>query len=133
MKKKDKVYTLSEARSLISELRPKLKNLSSIWEKILPYSKQFEELKKNADKGGGTLGNLKHYYSYVVELNKTMNYLQNLNIEIKDISKGLIDFPSLKDGRVVYLCWKMDEETINHWHETREGFAGRKDCEEDEI
>ena len=60
-----------------------------------------------------------------------MNYLQNLNIEIKDISKGLIDFPSLKDGRVVYLCWKMDEETINHWHETREGFAGRKEFKED--
>ncbi len=131
MKKKDKLYTLPEARSLISEIRPKLQNLSSIWEKILPYSKQFEELKKNADRGGGTPGNLKHYYYYVVELNSTMNYLKNLNIEIKDISKGLIDFPSLKDGRVVYLCWKMDEETINHWHEIQDGFAERKEFKED--
>ncbi|MED5579337.1 MAG: DUF2203 domain-containing protein [Nitrospinota bacterium] len=131
MKKKDKLYTLPEARSLISEIRPKLQNLSSIWKKILPYSKQFEELKKNADRGGGTLGNLKHYYSYIVELNKIMSYLQKLNIEIKDISQGLIDFPSLKDGRVVYLCWKMDEETISHWHETQDGFAGRKEFEED--
>tara|TARA_B100000686_G_scaffold286608_2_gene311528 strand:- start:1045 stop:1455 length:411 start_codon:yes stop_codon:yes gene_type:complete len=130
--KNNKLYTLKEARSLISKLRPKLQSLSRIWEEIAPYSNQFEELKRNADKGGGTLGELKHYYSYILELNDTINYLKGLNIELKDISKGLIDFPSLRDGRVVFLCWKMDEETITHWHEVKDGFAGRKECEEED-
>ena len=42
------------------------------------------------------------------------------------ISSGLVDFPSLRAGRMVYLCWRVDEETITHWHESDEGFAGRQ-------
>ena len=46
------------------------------------------------------------------------------------VTFGVIDFPSLRGERVVYLCWRMDEESITHWHETNAGFAGRQPLED---
>ena len=48
---------------------------------------------------------------------------------MKDPNKGLIDFPALLDGRVVYLCWKLGEETVEHWHELTAGFDNREPVE----
>jgi hypothetical protein len=53
-------------------------------------------------------------------------------IELKDIDRGLIDFPSPREGRVVYLCWRLGERRIRYWHEVDAGFAGRQPLEEDE-
>ena len=55
--------------------------------------------------------------------------LAALGIEMKDPNKGLVDFPALLDGRVVYLCWKLGEETIEHWHEVTAGFDNREPVE----
>jgi hypothetical protein len=52
--------------------------------------------------------------------------LGQLGVELKDFFMGLIDFPSLLDGRVVYLCWRLGEPEVAHWHELDEGFAGRR-------
>ncbi|MDQ3467239.1 MAG: DUF2203 domain-containing protein [Chloroflexota bacterium] len=47
-------------------------------------------------------------------------------VEVKDLDRGLIDFPSLRDDRVVYLCWQVGEPAIRYWHEIDGGFAGRQ-------
>ncbi|HWG44654.1 MAG TPA: DUF2203 domain-containing protein [Gemmataceae bacterium] len=52
--------------------------------------------------------------------------LKKLGIELKDYFTGLIDFPSVMDGRVVYLCWRLGEPEVAHWHELEAGFAGRQ-------
>lgn len=52
--------------------------------------------------------------------------LHTLNVEMKDPFSGLVDFPSMMDGRVVYLCWKQGEAEVAHWHELWAGFAGRQ-------
>jgi hypothetical protein len=52
--------------------------------------------------------------------------LTQLGVEIKDPFTGLIDFPSLMNGRAVYLCWRMGEPEVAHWHELDAGFAGRQ-------
>jgi hypothetical protein len=52
--------------------------------------------------------------------------LQKLGIELKDFHTGLIDFPSLMGKREVYLCWKLGEPEVAHWHELDAGFAGRR-------
>jgi len=51
---------------------------------------------------------------------------------VKDLDEGLVDFPSMRDGREVYLCWKLGEEHIGYWHGMDEGFAGRKPLEDNE-
>ncbi|HUO07389.1 MAG TPA: DUF2203 domain-containing protein [Phycisphaerae bacterium] len=55
--------------------------------------------------------------------------LRMIGVELKDPSRALLDFPAMHEGREVLLCWKGDEETITHWHETAAGFSGRKSVE----
>jgi hypothetical protein len=62
----------------------------------------------------------------LVELSRALGELQALDIVVRDIDRGLIDFPSIRDGEEVYLCWLLDEEEIAFWHEPETGFAGRK-------
>ena len=52
--------------------------------------------------------------------------LQEIGCELKDMSIGLIDFPALRDGREVLLCWKYDEPEIMFWHDLQSGYPGRK-------
>jgi hypothetical protein len=52
--------------------------------------------------------------------------LQTLEIVLRDLDRGLIDFPSMRDGREVYLCWEEGEERIEFWHDVEAGFAGRR-------
>jgi len=52
--------------------------------------------------------------------------LADLGVELKDCDTGLVDFPSRLDGREVYLCWRLGEPEVEHWHELHAGFAGRK-------
>jgi hypothetical protein len=52
--------------------------------------------------------------------------LHKLGIELKDFFTGLVDFPCWKDGREIYLCWRLDEPKIGHWHEVWAGFSGRR-------
>jgi hypothetical protein len=52
--------------------------------------------------------------------------LRQIGVELKDYVTGLIDFPSLRDGRTVYLCWQLGEPEVAHWHELEAGFAGRQ-------
>ena len=52
--------------------------------------------------------------------------LQALEIVLRDLERGLIDFPSIRDGREVYLCWEEGEERIEFWHDVESGYAGRQ-------
>jgi hypothetical protein len=52
--------------------------------------------------------------------------LERLDIVVRDLERGLVDFPALMDGHEVYLCWLLDEPTITHWHAIESGFAGRR-------
>jgi len=68
----------------------------------------------------------------VTQLQKAVNQIQATGCLVKDLDEGLVDFPTLRDGEEVYLCWKLGEERIAYWHGMEEGFAGRKPLE-DEI
>jgi hypothetical protein len=52
--------------------------------------------------------------------------LEQLDIVVRDLERGLVDFPAVIDGDEVYLCWLLDEPTITHWHGVESGFAGRR-------
>lgn len=61
-----------------------------------------------------------------VNFEKALNELQGLGCELKGLEQGLVDFPSLREGRTVYLCWQYNEPEITFWHEIDAGFAGRQ-------
>lgn len=60
------------------------------------------------------------------KFNELSEELSNIGCELKDWDTGLVDFPARRGGRDVCLCWKLGEETIDHWHEVKAGFAGRE-------
>ena len=62
----------------------------------------------------------------VAELNERLERLNAWGVELKGIDEGLIDFASEREGRTVYLCWRLGEERIAWWHELDTGFAGRQ-------
>jgi len=64
-------------------------------------------------------------------LRAVLENFEQSGVLVKDLDKGLVDFPTLFRGEEVYLCWKMDEASIQFWHGTHEGFAGRKAIDQD--
>ena len=60
------------------------------------------------------------------EIVRLMNRIEAYGCVVKSIDLGLLDFPALRDGRPIYLCWKAGETTLAHWHGTDEGFSQRK-------
>ena len=61
------------------------------------------------------------------------NELEDLGVELKDPVMGLVDFRTIFEGREVYLCWRLGEEEIAHWHELDAGFPGRQSLLEDSV
>ena len=64
-------------------------------------------------------------------LRTILENFEESGVLVKDLDKGLVDFPTLFRGEEVYLCWKLDEASIQFWHGTHEGFAGRKAIDQD--
>jgi hypothetical protein len=62
----------------------------------------------------------------VQEAKDTLAEIDSIGVQVKDLEEGLLDFPSVMDGKPVLLCWKLGEPAIGHWHTEEEGFAGRK-------
>lgn len=67
------------------------------------------------------------------ELEKEIQKLEDLGCVLKDMNTGLVDFPAVRLGTRVWLCWKLDEERVTFWHGLHEGFAGRKPVDEKEF
>jgi hypothetical protein len=61
-----------------------------------------------------------------IEIALGFEQLERLDIVVRDLERGLVDFPAVIDGREVYLCWLLDEPQVTHWHAIESGFAGRQ-------
>jgi hypothetical protein len=62
----------------------------------------------------------------VQEAKDTLGEIEEIGVQVKDLEQGLLDFPSVMDGKTVLLCWKLGEKEIGYWHSPEDGFAGRK-------
>ncbi len=62
----------------------------------------------------------------LVELSRAVGELEAMDVVLRDLDRGLVDFPALRDGEEIYLCWLLDEDEIRFWHEPDAGFAGRQ-------
>jgi hypothetical protein len=62
----------------------------------------------------------------LVELSRALGELEAVEVILRDVERGLVDFPAIREGEEVYLCWLLDEDEIHFWHEPESGFAGRQ-------
>ena len=74
--------------------------------------------------GGGAPGRV--VSEAFLELQRALGELQAMEIVLRDLERGLVDFPALRDGQEIYLCWEEGEEEIGYWHDTDSGYAGRQ-------
>lgn len=124
-----RLFTLTEANQLLPRLIPILVGLRADREAGMRVQHELDALAP-AMRGNGSglraaelereLARLAH------KIAAGVRQIAALGVEIKDLDHGLIDFPSLRDGRVVYLCWHLGEDRIAFWHEVDSGFAGRQ-------
>jgi len=122
-----KVFTLQEANQLLIEVMPKLRRIRDYYASVARFRESATEAAVSAEFGGGGMEGGSNYVRVLYELGKLTTELHELGVQLKDYTRGLIDFPAMRDGRVVLLCWQLDEgEEIEWWHEVEDGFAGRK-------
>lgn len=120
-----KYYTPTQANNLLGIVRPMVREMMIIAEKIQAHQPELWTLAKKAAGNGGspTLSKLLPDFD---RLHSLLHQIQDMGIEIKDLTTGLIDFVCLKDNREIYLCWKYNEDRVQFWHEIEAGFAGRQ-------
>jgi hypothetical protein len=120
-----KYYTLREANEALATVRPMIKELMEIAERIRAHQPEYwSVVQKSAGNGGNPA--LSKLLPDFDRLDALLHKVQDLGVEVKDLTIGLIDFVALHDGREVYLCWKFDEGSIQFWHEIEAGFQGRQ-------
>jgi hypothetical protein len=71
--------------------------------------------------------------SVVKDLMARVSELEDLGVRVRDIDSGLVDFPAIRFGNTVYLCWRYGESEIEYWHSANEGFSGRKSLKQQVI
>lgn len=120
-----KTFTLEEANTLLPQVIGLLDDMLEARNKIVAGGSSLEAVLRQA---GGNGGNKKsgEYVLLLQRFNASLNALQEMGIELKDLDQGLVDFPSYRDGQLVYLCWKRGEDRIRFWHDLTAGFAGRQ-------
>ena len=118
-------YTLQEANVHLETVRPMVGEMVQIGDRVRKHQPElWSVVEKSAGNGGNPA--LSKLLPDFDRLDAILHQLQDMNIEVKDLSLGLIDFPALKNGRVIFLCWKYNEDSIQFWHEIEAGFAGRQ-------
>jgi hypothetical protein len=122
-----KLFTVEEANSLLANVRPIVHGIQRVHRRLIARKRDAEQAAEGAESGGGGISGGVRYAELLIELSESAGELEALGIQLKDYNHGLIDFPSMREGRVVLLCWKADEgDNIEWWHDVEAGFAGRQ-------
>ena len=120
----DKHYTREEARQLLPQLREWLGRLNQLREDLQRLEKRLGGLMGQGHDTGGEMVN--QWIRALAEMQQILAEFQRRRIFIKDVGRGLVDFPAIIGGREVFLCWESDEEDVEFWHELESGFSGRE-------
>ncbi|MDH5667719.1 MAG: DUF2203 domain-containing protein [Nitrospira sp.] len=120
----DRVFSLYEANQLIPQLQSHLTTVQQRKGVILHTREEVQKASAKAQDGGGTPVGA-HYVKSLQDISTNLQAIHELGVVVKDIDLGLCDFPHMRDGRIVYLCWKLGETEIRWWHELTTGYKDR--------
>jgi hypothetical protein len=127
-----RTFTLDEANAVLVELRPVAERMVELRARHREVIEKQDELRARIGSNGGGLSasdvtDLDAEIAQITPaLEACIDRILEEGVQVKDIEAGLLDFPSLRDGHEVLLCWRVGEGAIEFWHGTDEGFAGRK-------
>jgi len=128
-----KTFTLSEAQTFLPVLESLLRRAQNSGTRATEIEADLEQLRQRIFLAGGvhvdvvTVARRRAERDKALQETKdTLTEIDAIGVQVKDLDKGLLDFPCLLDGQTVLLCWKLGEKEIAYWHSAEEGFAGRK-------
>jgi hypothetical protein len=119
-----KHYTVEQARKLLPQLKNWLNQLVEVRCEIEDFDQQHRSLNEAFFDFGSSMVN--RWVENLAKRNDLLVEFQKKEIQIKDIERGLIDFPAVIGGKEVFLCWEKDDQDIEFWHDLDSGFPGRK-------
>ena len=118
----DKQYSVDEANALLPYLAPALVELREKFEEATEIRVQLTK----AASGNGWSDKRDRWSRTLGRVAELIERLAEWGVELKDISTGLVDFPTTIQGRDAYLCWRLGEAEVAHWHFKEDGFQGRR-------
>jgi hypothetical protein len=125
-------FTLEEANEALEELRPLAEQMVDRRRQLVEAQARRASLGAQVGTNGGDLTPSdfaeadEQLELAATELAESIERIQGAGALIKDLDRGLLDFPALRDGEEILLCWHVGEDEIRFWHGVDEGFAGRK-------
>ena len=121
-----KIFTVQEANALLPNVKVIADKIQRAHRDLSHYRDEAKKAAEAAEQGGGGLSQGLAYATILTDLTTQLAELEGLGVQLKDFERGLVDFPSLRDGRVVLLCWQLGEgDELEWWHDVDAGFAGR--------
>ncbi len=131
-----KFFSVEQANRMLPLVQPIVGDIARQWERVRDLEQRLAALSRRGTAKRGNSEGLEPYDEEVssskaelaaeqAQLRGYVDELERLGVELKS-PDGLCDFPSLRDGREVYLCWRLGEPAVSHWHELRDGAAGRQ-------
>jgi hypothetical protein len=132
-------FTLDEARRTLPQVRACIERLQALAAEAARLQQAMQEGGQAARQippahnGAARNGSGRRVYDALArtealegEMRLLAEELDEIGCEVKDVETGLVDFRAMRDGRAVYLCWRLGEDDISFWHELDTGFAGRQ-------
>lgn len=116
------VYTRDTANALLDEIRERLARLRDAYAQIAGHRAAAASTSGGNGGGAGASQSL----ASTGTAGEEMAWFEARRIVVRDIERGLIDFPGRHEGRPIYLCWRLGEDAVDFWHDTETGFAGRQ-------
>lgn len=115
-------YTREEANVLLPEVRRRLEHLQEAADAMEKVNQRLQKASEsNGSRRTGAESN-----RAAEALAGLLSWFEERGIIVRDIAQGLIDFPSIRDGEEILLCWKQPEAAVDFWHHPDSGFAGRQ-------
>ena len=115
------VYTRESANAVLAEVRERLVRLRDAYADLA--GRRASAASRASSNGGGHGGSAGEAAAAARE---QVAWFEARGIVVRDIEQGLIDFPGEREGREVYLCWRLGEESVDFWHTPEAGFPGRQ-------
>jgi hypothetical protein len=117
-------FTIDEANALLGELGTLLRSLREARDELADAGAHAALADAASTNGGGQPG--RQVGEAFLKLRRLLLAIQEAGIVVRDIDRGLIDFPSILGGEEVYLCWELGEDRVGWWHELDAGYGGRQ-------